>query len=263
MWTMRNKTNRLIPWALAAILLGFGCARRAALVRRPILSAQEILAGIRENGMGLVDFEGRASISIHTGDAKHNMKALVLFRRPDALKMELTGFMGMSLATMALQDGDFRIYLPMLNRVLEGRFDSERLRSITGVPFDLCNVRDILLGTSLLEGPWDFQASAGDARRGEYLLTAQTSNRKWKVWVDAARLLVAKEEAYDFDGNLVMRRSYGDYFEDDGVQIPRRIDIWRDDQKVQIRFTACDINSGLAASRFEMVVPEDAVRVPL
>ena len=260
---MRNKANRLILCLLMGLLLSPGCARRAALIRRPMLSAQEILAGIRENGTGLVDFEGRASISIHTDGAKHNMKALVLFRRPDALKMELTGFMGMSLATMALQDGDFRIYLPMLNRVLEGRFDSEKLRSITGVPFDLCNVREILLGTSLLAQPWDFQASAADIRRGEYVLTAQASSRRWKVWVDAARLLVVKEETYDLEGNLVMRRSYGDYFEDDGVQIPRRIHIWRDDQEVQIRFTACNINSGLAASLFEMVVPEDAVRVPL
>ena len=260
---MRNEPNRLILWLLIALLPSLGCARRAALVRLPVLSAEEILAAIRENGTGLVDFEGRASISIHTGDAKHNMRALVLFRRPDALKMELTGFMGMSLATMTVRDGHFRIYLPMLNRVLEGRADSPHLQRLTGVPFDLCDLKDLLFGTDLLSAPWDAPEGSVAIWKDQYVLSARGTDRIWKVWVDGNSLLVSKEEVLDSEGNLVMRREYNKYLEDDGVLIPRSIRIHRGDQQVHIRFTALDINSGLAASRFEMAVPADAVRVPL
>lgn len=260
---MLRQSRRPTCWLVAATLLAAGCARPAFRIRGPLPTVEQIASRIRENGSGLRDFEGRASISISTDGVRHGMKAVVLFKRPDSLRMEMTGFMGMNLATMAIHDGSLRIYLPMLNRVIEGSSDSSRLRRLAGVPFDLCDLKDILFGTGLLSDLWGSGTGSVGIRDGQYVITTTASDRVSKVWVDAGRLLVLKEEILDAEGNLLMRRSYSRYQEDDGVLIPRTIQITRGDQEVGIRFTAFDINSGLASSRFEMVVPADAVRVPL
>ena len=260
---MLQGVSRGILWTAGLVLVGSGCARRAEMIPRLLPAAEEVVARVRENGAGLRDFEGRASITIRSKRVKHSMNAVVLFKRPDTLKMEITGFMGMSLATMALQDGYFQIYLPMLNRVLEGPSDNGRLRSLTGVPFDLCDVKDILFGTRLLTAGQDSETRTLSVWEGQYVLSTKGGSHTSRVWVDPARLVVVKEEVLDPQGNLLMSSSYADYQEDDGVQIPRTIRVTRGEQEVCIRFTAFDINSGLAASRFQMGVPEDALHFSL
>ena len=253
----------LIIVLVLGIVLGIGCARQSKMARRPLPTVEEIVTRIRQNGAGLRDFEGRAKISIQSKGVKHNLKAVVLFKRPDALKMELTGFMGMSLATMAVQNGSFQIYLPMMNRVLEGRLESRQLQSLMGVPFDFYDMKDILFGVNMPGTLWDSEATVVGTRQGQYLLSKKGEDRIWKVWVDATKLLVVKEEVLDLEGHLLVRKVYGNYLEDDGVEIPRAIHITRGNEEVDIRFTACDINSGLSDSQFEIIVPEDAVRVNL
>jgi outer membrane lipoprotein-sorting protein len=210
-----------------------------------------------------MDFEGRAKIAIQTSKVKHDLKAALLFRRPDMLKMELAGFMGMSLATMAVRDSAFQIYLPMLNRVLEGRVDGRRFQELTGVPFDLHDLRSILLGTSMWEALGDSTTTLVDTHQGRYLLSNGQEDRLWNVWVDAVSLMPVEEEMRTTEGTVLMRKVYGNYVEDDGVEIPLHVHIIRGDEEVDIRFTAYDTNSDLPMERFEMKVPEEAVRVSL
>lgn len=131
----RSRRPRPEP-ALAALLLGAACA--SAPLPRP---------GVAEGAAAAATWSGSVRVSVKGADLRGRSRALIAFRRPDAVRIEIPGPAGARLVA-AVRGGRLTAVLPGERAFLESAAEAEDLDALLGVRLAPRDLMDLLVGVA-------------------------------------------------------------------------------------------------------------------
>ncbi len=136
--------------AAAALVVASACARVAP-------PAPEVAA----RAAALPSYSASLRVSVSGKALRGRSRALVAFRRPDALRIEIPGPAGARLVAVA-RDGHLTAVLPSERAVLERDASPAQFESLIGIALDPEQLMDLLVGVPP-KGTREYQARWGPA----------------------------------------------------------------------------------------------------
>lgn len=130
-----NRRRRLLE-AAAALLLAGACAR--ALPPSP---------EVARRASALQSYSASLRVSVSGAELRGRSRALVAFRRPDALRIEIPGPSGARLVAVA-REGRLTAVLPSDRAVLETEASPAGLESLIGIALGPEQLMDLLVGVA-------------------------------------------------------------------------------------------------------------------
>lgn len=125
---------------------------RAALVALPLLAVACATASLpppavlaRARGVG--SYSARLRVSLRGPELRARTRALVAFRRPDALRIEVPGPTGVRLVAVT-RAGRLSAVFPAERAVFEGAASPEELEALLGVSLSPAEMMDLLVGVA-------------------------------------------------------------------------------------------------------------------
>ena len=240
---------------LASTLLQ-GCAHRRQTVLPPI-SSDRLVSLVRSKRAQLTDLRGMARISLRVDDIKQTVRAFILYRAPDRMKMDVMGMLGSALTAVSGPE-KAEIYLPGEKQLVVDYEGGYALSRLSGIELGYYDPASMLLGIVPLP---DGEQVEVQQIEGRYLLVVRENGRFRRVWVDGGSYLPVEEEIYDAAGVLRLRRTMSRYERIGGADLPRRIEILEGQNSVRIEFQQRRANQGLDEDRFRLNVPSGVSRV--
>ena len=146
-----SSPTRRPPPELAAALLLAGTACATARLPPP---------GVAESAAAAASWSASARVSVKGSDLRGRSRALIAFRRPDALRIEIPGPAGARLVAV-VREGRLTAVLPGDRAVLESAATAEELESLLGVALSPPELMDVLVGKAP-PGLREYEASWGD-----------------------------------------------------------------------------------------------------
>ena len=237
-------------------LLTSGCAHRRRAVLPPI-SPDRLVSLVRSKRTQLMDLRGMARISLQVDDIKQTVRAFILYRAPDRMKMDVMGMLGSALTAVSGPE-KAEIYLPREKQLIVDYEGGYVLSRLSGIELGYYDPASMLLGiVPLPDGEQVEAEQVGD----RYLLVMRENGTVRRVWVEGDSYLPVEEEIYDDAGVLCLRRTMSRYERIGGAHLPRRIEILDGQNSVRIEFQRRRANQGLDEDRFRLNVPSGVSRV--
>jgi hypothetical protein len=139
--------------------------------------------GVAEKAAAAASWSGSVRVSVSGPELRGRSRALMAFRRPDAVRIEIPGPAGARLVAVA-RAGRLTAVLPAERAVLESAATAKGLEALLGVALSPPELMDVLVGVAP-PGLREYRAQWGDTlpRRVEALLADGT---RLKATVDEA-----------------------------------------------------------------------------
>ncbi len=131
----RARPRRILE-AAAVALIAASCARVAP-------PPPDVL----RRALALRSYSARLQVSVRGPELRGRSRALVAFRRPDALRIEIPGPTGVRLVAVA-RGGTLTAVLPAERAVLQGPAEREELGALVGVALAPGELMDLLVGAA-------------------------------------------------------------------------------------------------------------------
>jgi len=198
-----------------------------------------------------------ARISLRVDDIKQTVRAFILYRAPDCMKVDVMGMLGGSALTAVSGEGKAEIYLPREKQLIVDYEGGYVLFRLAGIDLRFCDPASMFLGiVPLSDGVIEVERS-GD----RYLVVVQENGAVRRVWIEGDSYVPVEEEIYDASGDLLLRRTMSRYEKIGGARLPRRIDILDGRNSVRIEFRRRRANRGIKEDRFRLNVPSGVSRI--
>ena len=226
---------------------------------------ENILEAINRNAEQLHDLEGKVNVRVYASDVEETAVAKILFRKPDWLRVEVKGPLGVTVANVQMMADTIRVYYPLSNVLIQGRPTAENFEIMTGIQLDVADLQSFLLGEGgLTRGALEHLVEFEVDKR-EYRLSFVWDVKMQTYWVDPKLHLVTKSELYDEQGILEMRQTYKNYERFRDLRLPTKIEIERENGYERVQFILKEgiVNRGISDDRFRMNVPTDVERIEL
>lgn len=225
----------------------------------PVSTPAELLRIVSSRSDGLHDLEVRAGISIRVDGVKQNGAVALFFRSPDALKIEMKVLFSSVLSALARGDS-LAVYLAKTNHYLEGPSE-DVLRTVTGVDLTPYGAREAILGLVNLS-PLSLPRIGGFETHRDSLVV-EIIEPLWtrRLRFDARTAVLLEERVYSPQGTLISRRTLSEYRLQNGIALPRRMEIVQGSDRLRIRVNSRKVNSGVPEGRFQLKVPGDVIRL--
>ena len=242
--------------ALAFVIVSAGCSGIARMPRPPEHVTPEIIAGrVDANFAQLEDLRSRAKIRLTTPEGIQKVNALIQYRKPDRVKIEVYGFLGIALWQAVTSDERLRAYIPRLNEAIDAPAEARVVAGLTGVDVRLDDVTRVLRGGGL-DTTALAHISAFERRGDAYLIVTSETGRVRHFWVDATSLHVRETEGFDERGTRLSRTVLADYTRTADVWLPRAITVERGPGRVELTLKEPQVNRGLTDTDFTLMFPE-------
>ena len=226
----------------------------------PIQNAFDLLRAVSSLTDSLRDLEARAEISMRIDGLQQNTTALVRYKRPDALKLDVSGALGIGLLHALAGRDSLAVYFPRDNRYVKGR-PEDVLYRVTGVDLRFYDAQRAILGLPGIGIPDLPRVRSFEPRGDSIFVEIEEPLWRRRICVDRRTATVLREEIYDLDqGRLISQRLMEDYRDEGGVVLPRRTEIRQGTDRIRIEFRRWKVNAGIREETFRMKVPSDAVQ---
>jgi hypothetical protein len=175
----RDRRRPRLEAAAALLVLG-ACAR-----------AQPPSPEVARHASALPSYSASLRVSVRGAELRGRSRALVAFRRPDALRIEIPGASGARLLAVA-RSGRLTAVLPADRAVLEAAASPSELESLLGIALGPEQLMDLLVGVAP-SGARGYEARWGPAlpRRIDAVLADGTTVRATVDEADAGETLAA------------------------------------------------------------------------
>lgn len=226
---------------------------------------EQILEAIAKNVEQLHDLEGKVKVRVDASEVHETAVAKIVYRKPDWLKVEVKGFLGVTVANIQMKGDTVWVYYPMSNFLVRGRPTAENFELMTGIRLDVGDLQSVILGeVGLAPEALDHLTDFG-VENQVYLLSFLWDGRSQKHWVDPKLLVVTRSEFYDHQGNLQLRQTYTNYEKFRDVQLPTKIEILKggEQHRLVLALKEGKVNRGIPEDRFRLNLPTDVERIEL
>ncbi|MCY3767402.1 MAG: hypothetical protein OXH06_18450 [Gemmatimonadetes bacterium] len=259
----RSGTRSITPKpALCLLLLVLaGCA--ASLSRlpevAPVSTPAELLHILSSRSDSLHDLEVRAGINMRVDGVKQNGVVVLFFRSTDALKIEMKVLFSSVLSALARSDS-LALYLARTNHYMEGPSE-DVLRTVTGMDLTPYGSREAILGLVNLSPLIIPRIGGFEAHRDS--LVVEIIEPLWtrRLRFDPRTAVLLEERVYSPQGTLISRRTLSEYQLQNGIALPRRMEIVQGSDRIRIHVISRKVNSGVPDGRFQLKVPGDVIRL--
>jgi len=221
------------------------CAPRPAAVELDTsrTSPPELLERVKAEGERVRTLSGSGSLSFESPEVSGSAFFRVALRKPDSLLLRLRGYFGIDLGFLFLERDRFLIYNSLENSLIEGSPASSSVRAL--LPTDL-TPRELL---DAFTGRYPLDLSRGrvvryDVEEGQFVLSVEEGNEVCDLRVDPVSLLVTQYRRTDRGGRVLVDIEADALTDDDGVYVPRRINLAfpASGRQISLSYSAISIN---------------------
>ena len=262
---LRSGTRSLTPAPVLYLLflLISGCAASLSRLPQvgPVQTPTDLLRIVSSRADSLVDLEVRAGIDMRIDGVKQKGFAVLFYKSPDHLKIEIKdALLGIGVLSARAQADSLAVYLPRTNHYLVGPSE-DVLRAVTGVDLAPYGVRHALLGLVNLS-PLNLARIGGFASHADSL-SLEIIEPLWtrRLRFDPRAAVLLEERVYTPNGLLLSRRILSEYRRQNGVVLPGRIEMIQGNDRIRIQVASRRVNSGVPKPRFRLKVPADVIRL--
>lgn len=248
----------LFTMALLGLIL-WGCAGRLPSVLPPISpeAALRALASASFTDTRAVTAMARIEI-IHRGD-RYPLKAALMMKKPDFLRVESIPIMGPPDFYLSTAKGDLRVYVPEKREFYNGRATAWNISRFFPVSLPASDMVCLLMGMAPDDGQ-SVPSPAVEREEGLYRIDQYRSGRKIRsLWIDPAGRLIRIQS---IDEKVVYTADFEDYTRVGEGFLPKQVTIRMEDALLTIRygdFQPIDFDP----ESFPLPLPEGVVPIPL
>ena len=233
------------------MLIFSGCGSAKKIVRRDrTLSASNVLTLVQERNEKVKTLKGGGSITIESPEGSNNGSFDAMVRKPDSLRVELNGPLGIHVGSLFLSRDRFIYYSRFENTALVGKPDGKTLQSMFRLKMQFDEVIDAFTGEFPTVSTGDSLEHFSVNDEGLYILAFRTADGRKEYRIDGDAFIVASYRVFDRGGHLVISASAGEVDEDEGIPVPRilRVIFPAERRSVTIAYDDIAVNEPVACA---------------
>jgi hypothetical protein len=238
---------------ICTVALVGGCSRRPVAVGPaipvPAEDADRLLADLAGSARGVQRYQAVLKVRGEGPDGRFSATEVLIFQRPDRVRVELLATFGPSRWIAVTRDGRITVLFPKTREYLEESAVEDVVAALLGIRLSPPEVMAILDGSGL---PLAGERSLRAERRGDRIRIALPSGT---VDVEADQVREAQAAGY--------RVIYPTEWKDMQRQVPDRIDIVSEKLEASLSVEDLDINVRLDPEAFVVSLPDGAGRLAL
>jgi len=242
--------RRLFLLVASLFFLG-GCKPRAPEAPRVPVDLSEIESSLRQlerESQAIRRYQGFVRIRGKGPDGSFNGRLVVIFERPDDLRIELLGPFGSTRWSAVASENGIRVLFPGRKEYVEELDTADIVGRLLGIPLDAEEVMALLSGVGI---PPNVEVISG-YRQG----TATIG-----VLAEGGRLELAEDGQVSNAQTRTYRVSYPTLWKKKRRQIPDRLLLSTQSMRVTLSAEDVDINVPLDPEAFELEIPDGATRL--
>ncbi|RMH73866.1 MAG: DUF4292 domain-containing protein [Gemmatimonadetes bacterium] len=257
---MPSKFFGLLLLSLFLALSSGGCSRQIRSTAPVILKQTDksIITTLRQRSAAFRTLRAVTKIHIERDHQRNVFNGALLFRKPDHLRLDIFGPLGILGAIVTIKQDSVRVYVPVENTLIETTTDSNELANIIGAEINFDDLFALLDGG--LAFLWDDIGSSSVRADGQYyLLTVTQATGTFYYWLEPETLNPVEIQRLDRANTLIYRMVLEDYTQIFTHWRPQRIRIERPTtgESVQLSFRDQELNRAIKDDDFNFRLPEN------
>lgn len=257
--SLRLDNNTDICRLLSILILVAALLASCAPVRPPEptlmpVTADELLQIRKAQGQRFQTLQGTVSLRMTHAGERHSVKQVLLLQRPDMFRAEVLGPFGQPVMTVAAAGDRLSAFVPGEARFYTGAATPENLYRLVRLPLEVQQlVQFAFYDVPLLPEPF----GGVSVENGYYVINLQgVDGRRQQLRFDEQRRL--RQVRYFSNQTELLKATYDDMREDDGLPLALRLNLPMDDMEVELVWRDVRSNGELPASRFNLIPPPGA-----
>lgn len=200
-----------------------GCSSTQNIYRE-FNSAAEFQEYFGTRVSGIKTFSGSGSLTIETPEFSNSANFKLSIKKPDSLKIELTGPFGISVGTLMMSRHNFVFFHGIENRSVKGKTDSNFLSSIVNMPISFDEILNIFTG-SYFYSATDYSNAEMNSNEAYYLIRNNHESTVKEIWIDRKTINVTKLLEIGKDRTIDLDASAKSYENISGIEVPNWVRI--------------------------------------
>ncbi|MFC1490927.1 DUF4292 domain-containing protein [Candidatus Latescibacterota bacterium] len=238
-----------------------GCGLKPDIGVPDDITPEQVISAIKRQTQTVETFSGTASVKVSANGSSEDATVVIRYINPGLFRLYLKGFAGIDLGRISALEDSITVYIPSENIYLKAGRDEYILEKLfPEINLDVKMVELLFNGTFRAEfnraGFSQTIACAGDQAE----LSIVNEKGTFQYLVAGPDLQLIREE-FLIDGAIVWRKTLSEYKSYDGVEFPQDITIERGEDSFSVKFSKCEINTGLSAPDLTFAIPPSAERV--
>ena len=208
-----------------AVLLGVlaaasdGCAPTAKVARERILGMNDVVRNVSERNGKIRTMRGDGTITVESPEASNSGSFEMAMRKPDSVRVEISGPFGIHAGTLLLSRDRFLFYNWMNNTALVGKPDGRTMSSVLHLRLGFDEVLHAFSGE--FPGPASGDSLEGfSIDNGYYLLRYRSREGRKEYRVDGDAFVVSSYRMLDTAGTLRLSMIATRIEDEDGIAMP-------------------------------------------
>jgi len=234
----------------------YGCAPSRNVTKERNLPVEEVLRRVRERNGGIRTLEGEGSITIESPEASHRGSFNMRLKKPDSLRVELSGPFGIHVGTLMLSRERFIYYSWMENTAVIGKPDSKTLNSVLRLKMQFDDIIRAFTGEFPTPGGGD-SVEQFTVEDGLYLVRYQTGEGRKEARIDGDAFIVTSYRVLDEFGKPSLTAIASEAEDAENIAVPRmlRVIFPKERRSITIAYDNVKLNEPVVCS---FVLPKKA-----
>jgi len=272
--TQQSKIRRalaallLLLWGLSGCRPGMPYAALPPIEKgSPLSDSRFLIAALEKRRDAFEDLRALTRVSLQRGKEKVRLKEVLLLHREPRIRIEALGLLGQPFLYLTSDGTEFAIYAANEGRYYRGTLTPEKFERFLGLSLALPQLVAILSGNLPYPVDDELENAWYNADRGEYSMSVARKGGRYRLmaWIDASTLVPTRCAIVEGRA-IVLDVTYGDHLAVDGYLLPRQLVVRQPASETVLvaKYEYASLNSGLAATDFDLPVPEgvEVVGVP-
>jgi len=253
--------RRLAVGALCLVTVA-GCAARPSPVidTRPLPQAEGLVNALTARRASIHSLRALARLAYTAPGESRRARQVILAARPDRLRFEVLSPFG-AVFVLTASDGRLAAYARGEGTVYRGMASRENFERYAAVDLPVASAVDLLLGTPPVRERGNGVVSRED---GQIKLWQHAGDDVQARWFTTT-LDLARYEQQDEQGHVLLRATYTQYADVDGIRLPTqlRLELPATQRRVDIEFREPEVNPILADALFALETPPGSKEINL
>jgi len=237
-------------WVVCALAASTACSPLAPRRQwEPSAGYEQLLTLARREVQSLDDLVAEARLTVRNGEQEQSATAVLQIKSPGMLRVEVRGPLYNHLLTAVVLADTLYVDGPAVAGRWYGPADGSLLKLLTGLDLGGYDLALALLG---LVQPAPVLTTAAPERDGdlEVVRLEAPAGQVRRVWIDARRGLVRREELSAPGSGWSLTRRLSDYRQVGRALLPRRVDIVQGTGGIRLEYLHCWANRGVGKEVF-------------
>lgn len=256
---------RRLARAVLLIACAAGCATQRPpapppAAEGPIPDAAALLDAVAVRRERLHSLRAMARCAFRSPAESHRARQLILAARPDRLRLEIFSPLG-TVFVLAASQGALTAYAPSEGIAYRGAASGANLARYANVDLPVPTAVDLVLGTPPIPDDGLTVVSRDDGYTKLWQMTGDDVRVAWF----GAHLDPVRYEERAADGQVLVRATFADFADVDGVRLPRQlsIELPPSQRRIDIELREPEVNPALADTLFVLAPPPGSREIDL